>query len=540
MWFRDRSLFPDARARRLAGALTFLALLFTPACRPRRAASGGETLWRRLEGEPATLNPILQSSDYEAFVLAGVSRNLVDIDRHLAPVAGLCDRWTSSGDGRELTFHISPAAYWEDGSPVTARDAVFTLERVVDPKVPAVLFSGNFEGMKAATAIDEKTFRVSFAEPYAFRLFAFNLPLLPAAHYEKADWKSAPENRAPVSDGPYRFVRWLAGESIELARNRAYRGPAPGFEKIVFRILPDNGQAYRAIEQGAIDEMRLTTEQWKGSAGDPAFGRCCRSDVFFDLSFLYVGYNNRSPLFADAATRQALTMLLDRPSIAKELAGGMARPISAPWPADFAGLDPAIAPYPFDPAEARRLLARAGWKPSAGGELARGGQRFAFELLYGAGAVSAEQIAALFARELGRAGIACTPRPLDSAALFQRMDAGDFESVVAAWSGDPNPDPFPYWHSSQAPPNGLNNLSFRNPDADRLMEQARRELDPTRRNALYRKLHAIFHAEEPATFILQNSQKYAFSRRLTGIETTAVGPYKFWPGAVGWAPAVLR
>ena len=500
------------------------------------SALDGGTLYRRLEGEPETLNPILQSSDYEEYVTADVSRNLIDFDKTLNPAGGLCDRWEISPDQRGFTLHIRPEAVWQDGSPVTSRDAVFTIEKIADPKSPALFFAQNFESFQKAEVVDDRTFRVTFSQPYAYRLYAFGVPLLPAAVYAARDLLKAPENRAPVSDGPYRFSRWRTSESIELVRNEHYWGPRAHFDRVLFRILPDQTQALRALERGELDEMRLSTEQWRVARTDPKFLQRCRLALFFDLSYFYIGYNNRSPLFNDAPTRRALTMLLDRGSLVRDLFLGTARILSGPWAADSSAYDPSVAPYPYDPAGAKKLLAEAGWRASERDHvLERGGKRFEFDLLYGSGGTSAQQVAEVFRTSVANAGIVCHPRAVEWAAFAKRMDAGDFDAVASSYSAaDPNPDLFGNWHSSQAPPNGLNNVSYSDPEADRLIMATRLELNPARRIELFHQLHRVMHADEPVTFALQSAQKYAVSRRIGGVVTTPLGLFKFWPDSAGW------
>jgi peptide/nickel transport system substrate-binding protein len=500
------------------------------------APRDGGTLYRRLEGEPSTLNPILQTDDYEAFVLSEVERNLVEFDKDMKPAAGLCDRWEVSRDLKSFRFHLRDDAVWEDGAPVTADDAVFTIRAIVNPKIPAVFFAPNFEGLERIEKLDPKTFRVDFREPYAMRIYAFALPLLPAHRLQGRDLVGAPENRAPLSNGPYRVASWKTSESIELSRNERYAGPRGHFDRVVFRILPDSTQAFRALESGEIDEMRLSADQWRASQTDPGFSRCCRSTLFYDLSFFYIGYNNRSPLFSDALTRRAMTRLLDRSGIVKNLLFGTGRILSGPWPADSPAYDATVAPEPFDPEGARRMLAEAGWKDSDGdGILERAGHKFDFELLYGSGSASARPISEIFRERLARAGINCRPQAVEWAAFTKRIDAGEFEAVADAWSAaDPNPDIYSMWHSSQAPPNGLNNLSYSNPEADRLLVEARTEPDAQKRLTLYHRLHRVLHDDSPATFVLQSAQKFAVSKRIGGLVTTPLGPFKFWPGAAGW------
>ncbi len=144
----------------------------------------------------------------------------------------------------------------------------------------------------------------------------------------------------------------------------------------------------------------------------------------------------------------------------------------------------------------------------------------------------------MLAAELSRAGITARVRTLEWAAFIERIDAGDFEAASLAWSAvDPNPDPYPYWHSSQCPPQGLNNGCYRNPEADRLMDEARRELDPVRRTALFHRLHAIFREDAPAIFLVNSTQKFGFDRSIRGLTTSPLGLFGTWPGPLGWWPA---
>jgi len=501
----------------------------------------GGTLYRRLEGEPATLNPLLQTDDPGAYVISEIARNLVDLDKKLEPVPGLAERWEISPDALAYTFHLRADAVWEDGTPVTSADALFTFRTATDPKVPALLFSSGLESFQGADALDAKTFRVRFGKPYAFRLLAFNMPLVCAARNTGRDFLASPDDRAPFSNGPYRLARWRSSETIELVRNPRYAGPRAHFDRVVFRILPDAVQAYRALERGDIDEMRMSTEQWRATASDEKFARCCRTALFYDLSYFYVGYNNKSPLFADAPTRRAMAMLLDRGRLVRDLFFGTARILSGPWAADSVAYDATVAPYPFDPGRARMSLAEAGWKDSDGdGVLDRGGKKFEFDLLYASGSTSARQICEVFKSDLEKAGILCHPRASEWAAFTKRMDAGDFDAVASSWSGDPNPDLYGYWASIEGPPNGLNNLSYANPEVDRLLAAVRTELDPARRLPLFHQIHRLIHDDAPATFVFQGAQKYAVARSIGGLVTTPVGLFKFWPDSLAWwrrAPA---
>ncbi len=212
---------------------------------------------RRLVGEPATLNCVLQEGLPEQQVLQYVSRNLLDFDSRMNLVPGLAESYKVSADGREVRLTLRADAVWEDGTPVTAGDAVFTIRRIVDPAVPSPVFKPVFEGLDSVEALDARSFVAKFREPYAYHAMAFVLPLLPEKRYARKNFLKARENREPLSDGPYRFVSWKAQESIVLERNPKYFGARGHFERVVFRILPENSVAYQALLAGDLDETAI-------------------------------------------------------------------------------------------------------------------------------------------------------------------------------------------------------------------------------------------------------------------------------------------
>ncbi len=524
---------PTLRPRPTAPASPSLG--FLDESRDGQSADGG-TLRRRLDGEPTTLNAVLQSSAPEAQVLQYVQRNLYDFDSHLNLVPGLAEGSEISPDGLSYTITLRPDAMWEDGRPVAASDALFTIRKIVDPKVPANVFKPLFDDFDSVERLDARRFRVRFRRPYAFRMMAFVLPLLPEHRFAGKNFLRAADNRAPLSNGPYRVVSWKAQESVELERNPRYWGARGHFDRIVFRILPDNTTAYRLLTAGELDVDQLDPGLSRKAASDPDFVACCRAVEFYNLDYSYIALNNRSPLFADARVRRAVTMLLDRASIVRSLYRGAARIVSGPWAPDSPAYDPAVPPLPFDPAGAVHLLEEAGWKDTNGNGIRdREGREFEFDLLVSAGSETGRQIDEMLATELGRVGVTARVRAIEWAAFVERVDAGDFEAASLAWSAvDPNPDPYPYWHSSQCPPNGINDGCYANPETDRLMEEARGEMDAARRIVLLRRLHRILRDDAPAVFVVNAAQRFGFQRRVRGLVASPLGFFGIWPGPLGW------
>ncbi len=496
----------------------------------------GGVLRRRLIGEPSTLNAVLQTGLPEQQVLQYLSRPLLDVDARLGLVPGIAERWEVSPDGLEYRFFLAPNAVWEDGTPVTADDAVFTIRKAADPKVPSPVFKPLFSDLAAVEAIDAKSFRARFRRRDALRAHAFTLPLLPEKRFEGKSFLKARENRAPLSNGPYRLASWKSQQSIELERNPRWPGTPGNFDRIVFRVVPENSVAYRSLVEGELDETWIDQSLKDRAATDARFASCCRMVEFYNLDYNYVALNNRSPLFSDGRVRRAMTMLLDRPAIVRGLYRGSARIISGPWAPDSPAYDASVTALPFDPPEAARLLEQAGWRDTDGDRTRdRGGRELEFDLLVSAGSTAGRQINEIFAAELARAGIKANVRTLEWAAFVERVDSGNYEAASLAWAAsDANPDPFPYWHSSQFPPAGANVAFYRNATADRLMEEARAELDAEKRREIYHRLHRVFRDDPPVVFVVNSSQKYAFRTRVKGIATSPLGLYGFWPGPLSW------
>ncbi|HEX4441146.1 MAG TPA: ABC transporter substrate-binding protein [Thermoanaerobaculia bacterium] len=506
----------------------------------------GGTLVRRLTGEPATLDPILQSTGAEAEVLQYLARNLFDFDAALHLVPGLAEGIQVSPDGLEYTVRIRPDAVWEDGSPVTARDAVFTIKRIMDSKVAAPVFKPLFEDCTDVSAVDDKTFRARFKEPYAFRAMAFVVPVIPESRYAAAAPRGGrgasraagekTQARRPLSDGAYRIASWTAQQSIVLERNPRAWGAAGHFDRIVFRVVPDNTTGYRLLTSRELDEDELDSSLKRRAGADADFVSCCRTVEFYNLDYNYIALNNRTPMFSDARVRRAVTMLLDRAAIVRGLYAGSARIISGPWAPDSPAYDPNVAPLPFSPSEAARLLDEAGWRDSDGdGRRDRAGKPFEFELLVSAGSEVGRQIDETLAAELAKVGIAAHVRELEWAAFVERVDGGSFDAASLAWSAvDPNPDPYFYWDSSQCAPIGLNSGCYRNPEADSLMREARREMDPAKRMEILHRLHRLFRDDAPAVFVVNATRKYAFARRVRGLTTSPLGLFGIWPGPLAW------
>lgn len=503
---------------------------------PGEAKQEGDWLVRVLEGDCATLNYVLYTSQYEAEVLNYVLRNVVDLDRELNYVPGLAEKWDVSADGLTYTFHLRADATWEDGKPVTADDFEFTVRSILDPKIPSPNKKPLFEDYASSKVVDPKTYSITFRKPFAGRLGLFNMALIPKHVYGTGDFNAHPANRQPVGNGPYRFVRWVTNQEIELVRRDDYWGEKPAFRKILFKILPDEAVRLNALKTGQIDEARLSSIQWRDMQADASFTAKNRTVLFHSVVMPnFIAWNHRSPLFSDKRVRQALAMLVDRERIAKNIYFGTAEPAAGPFPWGSWARNPNLKPWPFDPPAARKKLEEAGWKDSNGnGTIDRDGKEFAFDLMIPAGNQISEQFGTLLQRELERVGIKMSLRAYEFAIYQGKVSAGEYEAATQALGYDIDPDPTVILHSKQFPPAGFNFFFYANPEVDKLIEAGRLEFDPAKRREIYWRLGEILHDDQPACFVLHPTMKWAVSNRFRGLNLSPLGLYLHHPGSLDW------
>lgn len=512
--------------------LALASLLVLSACGGPVGKDQSLVLHRRLEGEPQTLNALTATSDPENVVIALLQRNLLDYDEDLTLVPGLAESVEADESRLVYTIRLRSGARWEDGTPVSAEDVKVTLEALLDPKTPALYRRSLFADLERVEVLDQRTARATFRKAYAAQRDAFNMPLLPAHVYRGTDVATNPANRRPLATGPFRLASW-EGPTIRLVRNTQYFGAAPAYEQVVLRVVPESSSAFQGLLAGALDETRLNAAQ----RPEAAKAGTIRETVYDEIAYTYIAWNNRLPQFSDARVRRALTMLIDREAIARELYAGLAKPANGPLPPGLWPHDATLRPLPHDPAAAAALLDEAGWKKGKDGLRAKGKDRLAFTLAFGGASDRQRQVIEVAQRAFGQAGIEVRLSPMEWGAFVERVDTGDYEACSLSLNLDPNPDLRPNWHSSQVPPSGMNHAFYRSPRADALMDEIAATFDRDKARALYAELQKVIAADQPFTFLHTVSVAWGVRDRIENVTSSPIGLWLFWPGGAAWQPA---
>lgn len=544
--------------RRRFAALVALLLFVCPGCdrgertpgpeTPRRPATtaadeagrpqDGGTLVRRMESDIATLNPVSVTSIYDRQVADYLFTPLVYLDQELQPIPGLADSWEVEEGGKLYRFVLNEKATFSDGRPVRASDVVFTLRKIVDPAAEAVQIVSAFEFLDLARtrAVDDRTVEIAFRQPLASQLIRFNDVLVVPEHvYGKGDFRKD-YNQSAVGSGPYRLVKFEAGREITVERRRDYWSDRPPLQTVVFKIIIDQNTAWNALKRGDIDETRLSSDLFERERKNAQLAATVDLRRFYTLSYNFITWNTRNPRLSDKRVRRALAMCIPLDAVIQQLYHGTARAMSGPFTPDDFAYNPTVPVVRYDPAGARALLTNAGWLDSnRDGVLDRGGKPLRITLLSMAGSASTMQFTQMLQAEVKKIGVDLQLETLEPSAAIQRILSGNYEAAYLGFDLDNDPDPFNVLHSSQFPPRGQNFSYYANAEVDRLIEEARRQLDRSRRKDLYWRLHEIVAEDQPYTWTIQVSSKWGIRKRVRGVELSrAYGLYRWYPGPFAW------
>ncbi|MBN2018650.1 MAG: hypothetical protein JW749_00310 [Sedimentisphaerales bacterium] len=494
----------------------------------------GDWLVWAMRVEPKTLNQINVDSDiYSRWItFHNIFEPLMEYDFDevkLKPL--LAERFEMSGDGLQITFHLRRDAHFSDGVPVTADDVIFTYQAIIDPNIDATNIASLYVDVDRVEKISDRVVKFYMKQPYfkALEVCSFwDIGIYPKHVYQFKDAKEFNQRVSePVGSGPYVFERWDFGSQIVLRRNENYWGPKPKIKKVVYKFVTNPIAAIQALKAHQVDLVIIHDPgQFADLAADEEFNKEFNCLPYWASGdpFYFIGWNADTPYFSDVRVRQAMTLAINREQIVSKLLKGYGEIITGPYFIKGAQNDPNINPWPYDPEISKRLLVEAGWIDSDGdGIREKNGIPFRFKFNYAAGDSLYTPLSTLLKDELGKVGVELVSDPYEWSVLLPKISDRKFEAMVMGWGGDIIEDNYQILHSSQAENRGANYTGFRNPEADALLEQVRRTIDPAERDILCHRIHRIIHEQQPFTFLFARPIFRAVDKRFENVKIHKLG-----------------
>jgi len=391
---------PMSRRAFLPGmALTGAALI---AARPFPAfAAENNTIVVSQGSDVLTLDPMLDTSPIGVNVFRNVFDALTRIEADGSVTPLLAMSWSASEDTKTWEFTIRTNAKFHDGQPITADDIVWNYKRLLgEMKSPVRSYISKLTSVEVSAP---NTVRFVLSEPFApFDRQVSLISIISKRAFEEIG--AAKFALAPIGSGPFKVVRWVKDDRVELAAVNDYWAGAPKIKTLIFKPVPSETTRAAALSSGELDVVPILPPALVASLGNR---RGLRIERVASNKVVYVGFDVKNPLLSDVRIRQAVDLAIDRNALSSRLLRGLGKPSGQVVAPVTFGYATDIEPSPFDPARAKQLVAASGYKGDKIG-LQYPNNNLAF----------GEEVAQAIANFLGRVGINVELQGMEYSAFF--------------------------------------------------------------------------------------------------------------------------
>lgn len=476
---------------------------------------GRDTLVCRLGSDARSLDPVQVDDGSSVTVIDTLYETLLRIGADRRPQPLLASRWSAMDGAHGYVFTIRANVRFHDGTPLTAAVVAASLDRL---RASGSGYLSMYRSIRRVTAVDDQvqveTHGPDATLPYKLAMFpaAIVSPAAVARHGARYGLDAA------VGTGPFRLVRWVRGERIELRRNARYWGQPAGVGRLEFRVVRLVADGRAALRRGELSYLGHSL------VGPPIPGviRVSRP-VGTEISLCYLALNTQRAPLNNVAFRRTIARALDKRALAA-LYGGLASPLDVPVPPGINGHSAAVRGPGYEVAAARRLLAGSGV-----------GQR-GLTLTVMANPrpyiLDPVAVAQTIAAQLGRIGITVTIERLAWKTFLDHVQAGRHQLCLLGWTtddGDADNFVSTLLHSRNAQVGrALNMAFFKDPAMDRLIEQQRAELDGVRRAAILEQIYRRTIDQAPLVPLVAVRDRLEHHRLLDGVTLGPVHQRGLW------------
>jgi len=442
-------------------------------------------------------------------------------------------------DGTVLTFKLRDDIKWSDGTPITSADFKFTYDMYMAPS-NAVASTSPYDQFASLETPDDQTVVVTFAEPFAPWMGTLWHGILPAhvlqpvfdaeGTLDNAEWSRNPT----VSAGPFLFAEWESGSYARFVANEDYWLGRPMLDEIFIRFVPDDAAQIAALTGGEGDLGTFFSNSDVPTLEDAGVKVYRVFSGYNEGIYFYLDPEKAHPALLDVNVRQAIAYATDREAICRDLLLGLTQPAATIWD-NTPFVDPAIEPYPFDPAKANELLDAAGWVDS-NGDGTRDKDGVELELTYGTTTREVRRdTQAVFQQQLADVGIKVELLNFDSDIYFggyaEDGPAATGQLDIFEYSTTTNfPDPQTYdFMCAEIPsdesPAGVNWSALCDEQLDALFQKQATQVDFAERQATFYEITNMVFDQVYWLGIWQDPDLWGVNERLSGVRISGATPF---------------
>lgn len=435
------------------------------------------------------------------------------------PVPELAKSVSASADGMVYTFKLRDDAYFHNGRKMTADDIIWSFTRIMDGakaypgaryvrliKGAVEVEKGQAKEISGLKKIDDFTLEMTLTERTdpGYSFYLATTVIYPAEEAQKEGFFSK-----PIGLGPYKFVEYVPGSRLVGEKWEKFFKPGkPYADKIVISLMGEAAARDVAFRNKEIDASILGPTQYVAYRADPVLSKGLLEvpEVFTRI----MGMNPSFKPFADKRVRQAINHAIDADLIIKRLVRDKAYRAVSWLPISSPAYDKTVKPYAYDPEKAKKLLTEAGYADG-----------FEFEWIATSNESWGIPIVEAVIPMLAKVGVKVKIKPVEGSVLSELVRKGEYQAYI--WSNQSGPDPLAAmkcFHSA-TPQTACNYTLYKNPEVDKLIDEAGATDDAAKRIDLLKKANAIVFDDAPLWFFNYNKAVMAYQPWLKGLQPNA-------------------
>ncbi len=488
----------------------------------------GGTYTEGIIGSPQYINPVLaQANDADQDISELVFSGLMKYDSQGKLIPDLAEDYRIKEEGKVYEFDLRKNVAWHDGKLFTADDVIFTINILQDPDYRSPLIF-NWNGVDVEK-IDDYAVRFTLKNPYAPFLNNTTIQILPRHIWENVlptEFLLAEANLKPVGTGPYKFEKFEKSKRgtvkiIHLEAYDNYHLGRPYIKNIIFKFYVNEENLIQAYNQRNIDGLGFLSAQ-----NQDILKRVRKLEIhslklprYFTVFF----NQSQSKALSEKPVRLALNYATNKQEIIDQVLNGQGTPVHSPIPKGVFGHSSETKIYDFAIEHANNLLEAADWqKNEQTGIREKVIDEKVVPLEINLATTEwpeLEKVAKLIQQQWLRLGVQVNLKILSIAEIQQEyIRPREYQALLFGEILGAEPDPFPFWHSSQKRDPGLNLALYQNKEADELLKDARQLSDPEKRKEKYEQFQRLVVEDVPAVFLYNPYYLYPLEKKVKGIE----------------------